>query len=143
MIDIRRWVLVEAWLALGLRVEWLPSYLESQELDKHWQQDDDSGARYVYDGDRTWRVRDESWRSRRPGFKTPKVPELGTDALAHELAHFLSASPEQREQRNFGLADDTDGSREAAALETEAVIDAIVAAATRIAESAMAGRRSR
>lgn len=57
MIDARRWILVEAWLALGLRVEWMPSWEASSMPLDEWQ-DDGEGHRFVYAGNRTWLVED-------------------------------------------------------------------------------------
>lgn len=138
MIDARRWILVEAWLALGLRVEWMPSWEASSMPLDEWQ-DDGEGHRFVYAGNRTWLVEDRGRSPLSRGAYT--APQLGTDSLAHELAHYLAATAEQRGKRNFGIAPGAAGSDdEEAAVAVEQVIDAMVAASSRIAELALRGR---
>lgn len=139
MIDTRRWALVESWLSLGLRIEWMPSYLMDSVSRDEWQEDPDEKASYVYDGGGVWRVRDDDRASRlyRP---RPTAPQIGTAAMTHELAHYLAASEDDRARRNFGIAPKDDGP-ERRALEVEQVLDAMMAACGRIAELALTGRR--
>lgn len=100
MIDARRWILVEAWLSLGLRIEWCPSYDVERYRDA-WQTDDDGGARFVYAGLGTWRVLDPTGRTYGPS--PIAAPQLSTDALKHELAHYLAATEAERLALNFGI----------------------------------------
>ena len=134
MIDPRRWILVETWLALGLRVEWCPRYASEDVASSEWQRDDEDGRSFYYAGKRVWIVRDERRGIAAGGPWT--APTFGTETLSHELAHYLAATPDQRERRNFGA----DATSENDALETEAVIDAVVGAAARIAGLALKGR---
>jgi hypothetical protein len=135
MIDTRRWVLVEAWLSLGLRVQWAPSYL-AVERDS-WQRDDEERVDYVYEGGGLWYVLQPERMSL--GFSPPTSPQLGVLTLLHELAHYLVSSEDARAHRNFGLTgQDNDG--EARALEAESVIHAMAVACGRIASLALAGR---
>ena len=140
MIDPRRWILVEAWLSLGLRVEWMSSWEERDVPPGEWQQDEEEGRYFVYAGDRLWKVKEE-----RRGITVsgpPTVPTFGTATLTHELAHYLAATPDQRRRRNFGIDQGAAGTTdENAAVDTEAVIDAIVGAAARIAGMALQGGR--
>lgn len=136
MIDPRRWILVETWLALGLRVEWMPRWEAESVPSSAWQSDDEEGRAFVYDGNRVWKVRDER-RGAAPGGPWT-APTFGTATLAHELAHYLAATPSQRHMRNFNA----DPGSELDALDAEAVIDAVVGAAARIAGIALQGRRS-
>lgn len=136
MIDPSRWILAEAWLALGLRLEWAPKW---ERLERDQLIDDEELHRtFYYEGGGVWRVL-ETDRGYRAGTR-PTAPELGTDAMRHELAHYLAASAEERARRNFGLTT-RDSDAEERALEVEQVIDAMSAAASRIASLAMAGRR--
>ncbi len=134
MIDPRRWILVEAWLALGLRVQWAPYYSQSEIPRDDWQEDDETGARYYYDGFGVWHVLDDR---RYTGAARSLAPRLGVETMRHELAHYLTASEDRRNQRNFGLPGTDADLDEARALMAERVIDAILAGATHIAELAL------
>jgi len=93
MIDTRRWVLAEAWISLGLRIEYAGAYESTQIARDVWMADDDTGERYCYAGDGTWKMPAPS----RPGFGDgPRIfaPSLSTGTMAHELAHYLTASAE-------------------------------------------------
>lgn len=131
MIDARRWVLVEAWLALGLRIEWGGSWRDAGARDA-WMPDDETRLYYLYSGHGVWTVRDDEV-ARRIGYPKNAVPVLSTETLRHELAHYLAATPEQRERVNFAAGAD----EERATLEAEKVIDAMLAGADRIAAQAL------
>jgi len=133
MIDTRRWVLVEAWLALGLRIEWCPIYQADQFRD-HWQQGEDTEERFVYAGDRRWLVK-SSRRGPLLG-SIGQAPQLGVLDMRHELAHYLAADEEQRAAINFGMTRDSHADEERAG-EAEQVIDAMMAASARIASLAL------
>lgn len=134
MIDARRWVLVEAWLALGLRIEWAPSWETIPSGD--WQ--DDEGQRFYYEGRRTWRV----MSSGHGHVKRTDHPSLSVESMAHELAHYLVATAEQRQQRNFGLhSADLTSDGEDRAVDAEAAIHAVLAGANHIAQLALKGGR--
>jgi hypothetical protein len=130
-LDLRRWLLVEAWLALGLRMSWATYY----DRERHEWIDANSGRyKYRYVGGKEWEILEPD-PYRRPGTNRNDVPVLETDDLRHELAHYLSATPEDREKPNFGIAKkDLNDERENKALEAEAVIDALLVGARRIAE---------
>lgn len=133
MIDARRWVLVEAWLALGLRVEWCPSY-QVDSLRDHWQEGEDTPEPFVYAGDRVWLVK-SSRRGPLLG-SLGEAPQLGTLDMRHELAHYMAASEEQRAAVNFGMTRDSYDDEERAG-QAEQIIDAMVAASARIASMAL------
>lgn len=133
MIDASRWVLVEAWLALGLRVEWAPSY---ERLPDSAIQTDDDGSRFYYDGHGTWKVIEHD-RAR----QLRTAPTLTAETMAHELAHYLVATEPAREARNFGLGMELRSDEEYHALAAEKVISAVIAACSRIAELALKGGR--
>lgn len=140
MVDTRRWILVETWLSLGLRVEWAPSY---RKVDRdQWMRDDEMNLEYIYAGDRVWLVHDASAGRRMPGVPHPTAPAFGVETLRHELGHYLVATSEQRTQENFGLKptgfDDQD--TESRAMEAERIIDAMLGASARIADLALRGR---
>lgn len=139
MIDPTRWVLAEAWISLGLRLEWAPRWRTdiSREQLMH---DDEMRRDYYYHGGGVWHVV-EVENGLRVGPR-PTVPELGTEAMSHELAHYLAASGEQRGVFNFGLTG-KDGAEEDRALEMEQVIQAITRACGRIAGLALQGDRRR
>ncbi len=137
MIDARRWILVEAWLALGLRLEWMSSWEAEGVPRDEWMEDDEEGCRYLYDGDRTWKVLDEQKRWAEAA--RPTAPRLGVAALRHELAHYLTASADQRCKRNFGLTKEDTG-EENVTLLAEQAIDAILSGAAHVAELALRGR---
>ena len=137
MIDPTRWIVVEAWLSLGLRVEWAGTY--DHVVAELWTPDE-GGSRYVYAGhlmDKrgVWLVQP----SRHTG---STVPQLSTEAMKHELAHWLTSSPEQRKMANFGLTgrSGTDDTPEDRAGNAERVIDAMIAASARIVSLALGGR---
>lgn len=140
MIDAARWLLAEAWLSLGLRIEWMPSYQEREIHQEEWQEDGE-GRRFVYDGLGVWRVlnANRSLFDRRQ----PTAPSLSTESMKHELAHYLAATPTQRQIRNFniGAMGRADGEeKEAESVEAEQIIDAMLTAASRICELALRGR---
>ena len=146
MMDTRRWILVEAWLALGLRVEWIPSFNVDRVERNEWAEDEETRLWYSYDGHGIWQVRHDGRAGRVPGFPYNTAPVLGLDALRHELAHYLSATVEEREKRNFGasfqaLADPADV--EQRALNAEKIIDAMMVACARIADMALSGVQAR
>jgi hypothetical protein len=137
MIDTRRWVLCEAWLSLGLRIEWA-GYASVPRED--WMEDD--GVSYYYDGYGTWKVaKPTSEGYRTPGLPPLTAPMLPTESMRHELAHWLSASQDQRLLRNFGITQADPENRETRALDAEATIDAMMGACDRILSQAIAGRR--
>lgn len=131
MIDARRWVLVEAWLALGLRVEWMRGWDAERVESAEWMTDEEEHRKFVYMGDRVWGVYDDRRGISVGGPYT--APTFGTETLRHELAHYLAATAAQRHLRNFGATADD----EISALEAEKVIDAVIGAAARIATLAM------
>lgn len=140
MIDARRWVLVETWLSLGLRIEWCPAYDRDRIPQTAWQTDDDTGGLFIYAGFGVW----QADRSARSSFARPPLtaPQLSTDVLRHELAHWLTATEDERRKRNFGAGDDGVDLRdtEARAIAAEPVIDALLSASARIANLALGGR---
>lgn len=139
VIDARRWVLTEAWLALGLRLVWCPSFEQDRVARDEWQGE---GGRYLYEGDGVWWVmHPDRHRRNRLSAVDFDVPQLSTDDMRHELAHYLSATPDQREKRNFGMTNETYGQEEAA-IAAERVIDAMCTATSRIASLALSGGRS-
>lgn len=144
MIDTARWVLVEAWLSLGLRLRWLHSW-EAREITDGLFIDDDGGSRlsFTYLGDGEWGVVRPSNDFRVPGYPLNDAPQLGTETIRHELAHYLVATEEQRRKRNFGLsADGSNGGNEweTRALLGEQVIDAVIRGASRVVSSALPPR---
>ena len=135
MIDTRRWVLAEAWLSLGLRVEWVGTWEASRIERADWQDDPDSRARYLYDGLGVWKV--ERGDRRRAETETT-VPDLSLATMKHELAHYLVSTEEERGKRNFGIPSAaTSSDNEDRALAAEKVIDALTSACGRIAASAL------
>ena len=62
----------------------------------------------------------------------PVTPSLATETLRHELAHYLAATREERDQPNFGF-DATPERDEEQTLLVEQVIDAMLNGANRIA----------
>ena len=134
-MDTRRWILVEAWLSLGLRVEWCPGY-ESQSIAKDdWIPDDESNVFYVYAGHRLWLVKPPI--QTRPWNEPVTVPVFGIATLRHELAHFMAATKDEREKRNFGMSLED---RETHVTQAERVIDAMLLASARIADLALVRR---
>lgn len=138
MIDPTRWILAEAWLSLGLRLEWAPAYRRPDLTRDELMHDDEMRRDYYYEGRGIWHVIEVD-RGLRTGPR-PTAPELGTEAMSHELAHYLAADPAQRALRNFGLTQQ-DRDAEDKALEVEQVIDAMSRAAGRIASLALQGGR--
>lgn len=134
MIDATRWILTEAWLSLGLRVEWLPSYETHRKRD--WQQNE-SRMDIHYEGGGLWYVLPEERVS--TGYPRHDVPVLATETLKHELAHYLVASADERKRENFGMTEDSDA-QEQAAIMAERVINAMIASTSRIANLALGGR---
>lgn len=125
---------MEAWLALGLRLEWAASY--TQIASTEWMGDDEEKASYYYEGFGVWRVLER--HNRMPGYPSPRAPQMGNESMRHELAHYLIATDEQREQRNFGLTG-ADTNTEAQTLGAERIIDAMINACDRIAALALKG----
>jgi hypothetical protein len=141
VIDARRWILAEAWLSLGLRIEWVPSYERDRIADDQWQRDDDGGQRFVYSGGGRWWVHDGT---NRYGYGRPPLtaPSLSTDAMRHELAHWLTSTEDERGVMNFGAEPtglDTTRAEERA-IAAEPVLDAMLSACARIATMALGGR---
>lgn len=143
MIDARRWVIVEAWVSLGLRVEWISSWEIAGIPRNAWQTDNDGHARYLYDGFGVWKVERREGRRGDIDARTT-VPELSLDLMTHELAHYLVASEEERGQRNFGIpAEAQTSDQEDRAQSAEKVIHALMLACGRIAGLALHGSRPR
>lgn len=144
MIDARRWVLVEAWLSLGLRVSWMDRYDAERVGRDEWMSDDETGSRYIYDGARDWFVAEPTGNRRLPGYANPDAPNLGTGALRHELAHYLTATEDERSKRNFGAKPTVGGDpaeTEERALLAEQVIDAMLNASARVLRLSFKGGR--
>lgn len=140
MIDARRWVIVETWLALGLRLEWEHSWERDRCPADELMLCDETNRRYFYDGHGVWKVLKPPDNAR-VFRQLPDVrsPTLGVETLAHELAHYMVAQPEQREKMNFGLSVKTtldDGEEERAVL-AEQVIDTMLVGVQRIWDTAM------
>lgn len=138
MIDARRWVIVETWLALGLRLEWTTSW-DRIERDE-FMRCDETDQHYFYEGRGVWKVleRPENARVFR-SLPAVRCPALGAETLSHELAHYMVATPEQREKMNFGLSVKTtlDGGEEERAVLAEQVIDTMLIGVQRIWDTAM------
>lgn len=120
MID--RWILVEIWLALGLRMRFARKWGEQPPKQLAGENNN-----LWYAGHGEWVVL--------PGRQEVggvlgefRAPEMSTDDMRHELAHWLSATPAERETVNFGEGDPL----EERAVAAEKVIDAIVGAAARV-----------
>lgn len=131
MINPERWILVEAWLSLGLRVRWARSY-------------ETASATLQGENQNLWYAGHEEWvivvphRAQVSGqYGEFRVPEMSTDDMRHELAHWLSSTPEERNQVNFGSTE----TNEERAVMAEHTIDAIVRAAGRIATLALLGEK--
>lgn len=137
MIDASRWVIAEAWLSLGLRLTWAGRHQRGQE---GWQDDDETKLSYRYAGYETWEVLepDDRWRV----YPRQDVPVLGTDSMRHELAHYLVATPEQRNARNFELTDKLYDEFEERAMAAEKVLAAMLVGASRVAALALGGGRA-
>lgn len=131
MIDTSRWLLVETWLALGLRIEWCPSYRRLEGTGEQWMDCDETNQKYFYERDGTWRVmsHDDSFRR----FTKPECPQLGTLTMRHELAHYLVATALERQEFNFKADDEA----ERRTMEVEKVIEAMLAGANRITAAAL------
>ena len=135
MIDPARWIIVEAWLSLGLRLEWCPSWEADRVPKEAWQNVD--GADFVYHGGGVWWVRDPG--RRRIGQPAYTVPQLSTGALKHELAHWLTAGADERGAQNFGVTETNGAEIEDRVALSESVIDAMLVACARIASMALGG----
>jgi hypothetical protein len=125
MIDTRRWVIVEMWLSLGLRMQPVKSW-DRNRLDLPWQQSNDDGPRFYYKGDELWIVDD------RDGER-----QMATEDMEHELAHWMEATELQRRLENFGLREKVDDEREDKAVNIQRIISAAVDASSRIAQLAL------
>lgn len=137
MIDASRWVIVEAWLSLGLRLRWAGSYTARED---GWQDDEETKQAFRYGGFGEWEVLDrDTWRT----LPRPEVPQLSTATMRHELAHYLIATPAQREKRNFDLSDRFTDEYEERANAAEKVIDAMLVGANRIAAMALGAQARR
>ena len=128
MIDTSRWLLVEVWLSLGLRIEWEKPW-DSKAVE--WITCDETRQSFRYTGRGTWTVLDTGDHYRK--FVKPERPYLGADTMRHELAHYLTATPAQRMEPNFGATNDD----ETRSIETERVIEAMLNGANRIAAMAL------
>lgn len=137
MIDTRRWILAEAWLTLGLKIRWAWGAHEAKP-DIEIQEDDETRLRYWYTGHGEWAVikPQRGYGDRSTEFE---VPYFGTDTLKHELAHYLAATGDERNEVNFGLPK-SDPNEDRCAL-AEKVVDAILRPCGRIAAMAMGGSR--
>jgi hypothetical protein len=142
VIDTRRWVLAEAWLSLGLRVEWLSKYQAESIARDLWMRDEEERTDYIYNGHGVWSIRGDGRSEPSFGFPRATSPAMGTEAMRHELAHYLIATEEERGRTNFGLSN-SDDDHERRALEAEKVIDAVLAACGRIAGLALASGSGR
>lgn len=140
MIDCARWVMAEAWIANGLRVSWGPrddGRLPSDGRGE-WQGSASDGL-YRYVGWGQWEVPRPSTYLQRP-YGESDAPQLTTDTMQHELAHWLVASEEQRGKPNFGM-DDKSYDAEQRAVDAERVISSVIAAASRVVGLAVGGQR--
>ena len=136
MIDATRWVLVEAWLSLGLRVEWSHTWRSDPPRDQ--LQEDDEGRQFWYEGHGRWLVVPRD-RSRYTADRTTS-PTLATETMAHELAHYLVSSDDDRGKVNFGLSQADPGPEERA-VDAEKVVRALADACSRIATLSLRGER--
>lgn len=103
MIDTSRWVISEVWLAMGLRI--LPAEKWDTPPGDQLQVCDETRNRFWYDGRGVWRV---AAADREPAL-------LGASTMTHELAHWLAASQEARDEINFGMSTDPYGNMAAEA----------------------------
>lgn len=132
-LDLRRWILVETWLALGLTMAWATYY----DRDRHeWLESQSGRYKFRYVGRKRWEILEPD-PYRKPGASRADVPCLDTEDLRHELAHYLAATTEDREKANFGIVKSGNDDREDRALEAEQVIDAVLTGARRLAESGL------
>jgi len=140
-MDYLRWILCEAWIANGLRVNWGPSY-ESQHED--WIRSND-GYSFRYRGFGEWQVLDEERGIRLFGEK-PVAPSLSTNDMLHELAHWMIATEDQRHETNFGMGSGEgkttpeQDENERRVVAAEKVIEAVSKAASRIIATAQGAR---
>jgi hypothetical protein len=141
VIDPARWVLAEAWLGLGLRLKAMPSWTLREIERPQLMRDEELGTDYIYDGDGVWLVNLPTTTI--AGYTNPYAPQMGGDAMKHELAHYLIATEDQRRQRNFGLRADSDRDDEERALQVERVIDAMINGCGRIVHTALGAAGSR
>ena len=138
MMDPSRWIMVEAWFSLGLRIEWIASW-ELQPLNAHLQMDTDN-RRFIYKGNKTWAVAPPGYGSYQGA--DDSVPQLSTLTMVHEMAHYLVATEEQRRHVNFGMKANHEETieMEARAAMAEKAIDAMLKATANIATMAMGGK---
>lgn len=136
MIDTRRWVLVEAFLSLGLRFEWAGAYDETRVPREQWIEDDES-VRYFYDGLGVWKVQRPA-KGTGSYFPLSVAPSLSADSLRHELAHWIVSTESDRGALNFGMTLVSSDAEERAVL-AERVIDAMLTACGRITAQALTG----
>lgn len=138
MIDATAWIVAEAWIANGLRLRWGPR------VDRFSSEDgwiNDGNTTYRYAGFGEWEVRGGEYTN--AGYPNPEAPSLRPDLMLHELAHWLSATDEQRGKRNFGLtgAAIADSEQEERTLLAERVLQSVVRSAGRIASLALSAPR--
>ncbi len=124
-----RWILVEAWLLIGLRIRWAKSY-EQRPAKLFGER-----ANTWYAGNGEWVVIPDRVVAGYLG--EFEAPEMSTDDMRHELAHWLSATPEERASVNFNALTDEPEER---AITVERAIDAMCSAAARIASLAITRR---
>lgn len=145
MIDTERWVLVETWLSLGLRIRWARPF-QATDMDRRGereliQRDEDTGLSFWYEGDGEWLViRPEDGRRSSFPFPLNDAPTMSAAAMRHELAHYLRATAEARDKRNFGLTE-SDQDEESATLSVEAVIAALTQSCGHVVSAAMGPRK--
>ena len=134
VIDCARWVLAEAWISNGLRVIW--GLHDARFGTGEWL--GETGRLYRYRGFGEWEVqRPHNYLTRPLGEETS--PQLSTEDMRHELAHWLLATEDQRNEVNFGLTSD-DNDAEQRALAAERVLSAVIAAASRVVALSLASR---
>lgn len=136
MIDTQRWVLSEAWVASGLRMRLARNYEANDARTKDLLQGD--ARSYWYAGFGEWVVLDPD-RGYQP-FGSGNAPTMSTEDMRHELAHWITATDEQRNLVNFGMTKDSED-MERAAVAAEAVIASIAGAAGRIVGMALGAKR--
>lgn len=145
MIDPTRWIVVETWLRLGLRIRWAKGYEEREVPTEVWQTDiDNTGTRFLYLGEDYGET--GIWVVKQPNphaFREPdSAPELSTATMLHELAHYLQASKHARTLRNFGLTNTPAADEvEDHAMEVERGMRAVIETSARIASMALGVKR--
>lgn len=127
-----RWVILEAWVRMGLRFRTIPH--NALNIRKEEWQEDENRLQYVYEGDGVWLLR-EPYRS--PHDHSRVSLEMHTESMLHEMAHYITASEENRYQLNFGLPPQEYDEREDRAQLAEDSIRAILGAASHIAGLAL------